>query len=101
MWEQLSTAGERSRATRAPRPGYIPVERPESSNPWGLVPSEVRLLEAVVEVGHYKLAARRLGIAPKTVECYMRDIRRKMEIDHQIVAVVAWDRWSRSQSAGA
>lgn len=100
MWEQLAASGEKSRAPRIPRPGYIPVERPQTDNPWGLAPSEVRLMEAVVQVGHYKKAARLVGLTPKTVECYMRDIRRKMDIDHQIVAVVTWDRWSRSQSAG-
>lgn len=101
MWDQLSTAGERSRTPRAPRPGYIRVERPQADNPWGLAPSEVRLLETLVQVGHYKLAAKQLGLAPKTVECYMRVIRQKMEIEHQLVAVVTWDRWKRGARLAA
>lgn len=65
------------------------------TDPWGLSDKEQKIIAAVVQVGGYKRAARLVGMAPKTVEMYMGFIRKKMGIEHQTPAAVAWDRWAR------
>jgi DNA-binding NarL/FixJ family response regulator len=92
-WSQLLTPTQPVVARRVRNPDPEPRKAPD--NPWCLTPCEKRLMDAIVEVGHYKRAAAMLGLSPKTVECYMRDIRRKMGIEHQIVAAVTWDRFIR------
>jgi DNA-binding CsgD family transcriptional regulator len=67
------------------------------SNPWNLPPQQCAALAASAEHGSSKLVARAMGISPKTVEQHLQQAKLHMGIDHRLKAVVAYDRWARSQ----
>lgn len=65
------------------------------TNPWNLTGRECDTIEAVVKMGSAKLAAREIGVAPKTVEIFMHSVRQKMGVHHTVIAAVAYDRFIR------
>lgn len=65
------------------------------TNPWGLTNRECDTIEAVALVGSDKLAARNMGVAPRTVEIYMHSVRKKMGLPNRVLVVLAWDRFTR------
>lgn len=66
-------------------------------NPWHLTPQQCATLDALAKFGSSKLAGRELAISNKTIEQHIREAKRNMGIEHRVPAVVAWDRWARSQ----
>jgi DNA-binding CsgD family transcriptional regulator len=68
-------------------------------NPWNLTDREQETLTTVSNVGSSKLAARELGLSPRTVEIYLSRARFKMDTTHTITAVVKWTRYVINRSA--
>jgi predicted DNA-binding protein (UPF0251 family) len=67
------------------------------SNPWNLTPALIDAMEAVIEHGSDKLAARAIGVEQNTVCARMSAARQKMGERHRLQAVLAYDRWKRGQ----
>lgn len=71
---------------------------------WALVPSETKVLLAVIETGSNKGAARSLGISPKTVEAHMTAVIQKAGVaGHagRTLVLIAFDRaWRRACTPG-
>lgn len=65
-------------------------------SPWGLTPAQAAVMDALVEHGTNKAAARVLGISDKTIEQHSTNIGRKMR-KHRFRSqrLIAWDRWRR------
>ena len=67
------------------------------SNPWGLTPRQASIVEAVIDHGDYKRAARHLGIAPKTLDNQIGYIKRKMGVTtNRLGHLFTYDRWRRA-----
>jgi FixJ family two-component response regulator len=81
------------------RAGFVCVGIGGCVNPWNLLPSETRMLDALIQHGCDKGVARALGIVPRTVTAGMWRIRGKMNATSRIQAVVLWDRFKRGEHA--
>lgn len=70
-------------------------EAQTNGNPWGLSAGQARVLDALLQHGNGKMAARALGVSPKTVEEQCRQARRKMATARydRLTALLLWDRW--------
>lgn len=65
------------------------------TNPWKLSKAETDFLAALIEDGQVKVAARRLGISHRTAEHHLLNVRRQMEVNRTLLAVLKWDRFVR------
>jgi FixJ family two-component response regulator len=61
---------------------------------WQLSPREAAAMDAVVQLGCQKLAARRLHIEMKTIELHCHNARKKIG-GEGIAPYVKWDRYRR------
>jgi DNA-binding CsgD family transcriptional regulator len=66
-------------------------------NPWNLTEREEQVVAAVAEHRTDKLAARALGISPKTIDHHLRLARARMGADDRHVAVSMWDNFKRGE----
>ena len=64
-------------------------------NPWDLTGREWDSLAAIAVVGSDKLAAKTMGVSPKTIEKHLHSARQKMAVDNRLLAVLHWDRFQR------
>lgn len=95
--------------------GTVPLRRPEHSdrnlprtlhivrkavrhNPWGLTPSEVDVMDALVACDGQKQAADKLGLALRTVEHHASEARRKMGTRGHYQHLLKWQAWRSSGS---
>jgi hypothetical protein len=63
-------------------------------NPWGISPAEARAMDAFIEHGCHKEAARKLGLSVKTIETHCRVARERMfQQGTGIKYLIMWDRW--------
>lgn len=69
-----------------------------TATPWGLTPAQVKALDAVVDCGCDKEAARRLGVTKKTIEAHTHAARKLMQVRNRVLMVLAYDRWKRQGS---
>lgn len=60
----------------------------EAERPMQLTPRERQVIDAVIETGYCTLAAVRLGMSVKTIECHMQRIREKYDVlsNYQLIA---------------
>jgi hypothetical protein len=68
-------------------------------SPWKLTPAEARAMDAIVEMGHQKLAARKLGLSLQTIQNTMTTARQKIGGVGVIAPYISWDRWRRGALA--
>jgi DNA-binding CsgD family transcriptional regulator len=69
-----------------------------------LSPREARVLDALLEHGRDKLIARELGVAPRTVEVYLYNVRNKLRAAGNLegkVSRIALMRWWMDRQAVA
>jgi hypothetical protein len=66
-------------------------------NPWGLSAGMARVMDALLEHGNGKTAARVLGVSVKTVEEQCRQARKRMGTRRfdRTTPLLLWDRWRR------
>lgn len=64
-------------------------------NPWGLSPLIEQALDALIEHGGQKEAARKLGITVKAVMFRTVKAREKMKAPGRIKYLILWDRYRR------
>lgn len=65
-------------------------------SPWGLTETQAKVMDALVEHGTNKAAARALGLTEGTVEQHTTDISRRMrKYRFRVQRLIAWDRWRR------
>lgn len=67
-------------------------------NPWGLTAAQAAVVQATVDQGCNKAAARSLGLSIKTVEAHLTSARNKMRERNRIRMVILWDRWAREEA---
>lgn len=68
---------------------------------WGLTRREEQVLEAVIQLGHGKIAAAELDIAGKTLEIHMARVREKAGMRHIAPLVAAYVTAKLKAEAGA
>lgn len=69
-----------------------------SSNPWGLTPRQVQVMDAMVEHGCRKHVAAALGLGEETVKDHLSRAAKKMPGHRRgVQRFIAWDRWRRGQ----
>ena len=69
-------------------------------NRWKLTDREAQSMDAIVEAGSSKLAAKVMGLSHRTVELYLDRAKKKMQTGHMVTAAVMWDRSQREMSWG-
>jgi DNA-binding CsgD family transcriptional regulator len=69
-------------------------------NPWGLVASEARVMDAVVAHFTQDCVARALGLTRNTVSTHLDAVRTKMECNTTLQAALIWDRYRRGAVLG-
>ena len=67
-------------------------------NPWNLSPLAEQALDAIIEHGGQKEAARQLGIPIKALEMRMEKARQKMGAPGRILDLILWDRYRRGNA---
>lgn len=67
-------------------------------NPWNLSPLAEQALDAIIEHGGQKEAARQLGIPIKALEMRMEKARLKMGAPGRIRYLILWDRYRRGNA---
>jgi DNA-binding CsgD family transcriptional regulator len=65
------------------------------TSPWQLSPREAATMDAMVQHGCQKSAARMLHKSIKTIELHCSNARKKIG-GHGVSPYVQWDRWRRS-----
>jgi FixJ family two-component response regulator len=68
-------------------------------NPWGLTPRQAEAMDAVIETGCHKLAARKLGVEVKTLEGHTQHAREKIGTPGRLTHMLLWDRWRQQTTA--
>lgn len=68
-----------------------------ASNPWNLPPKLTAAIDAVIDHGTHKMAARALGVETQIITDRMTRVRRVMGANSSVVAAIKWDRWKRSE----
>ncbi len=70
-------------------------------NPWNLTPAQAAAFDAVCETGCTKLAARALGVEPKTIQVHLSAGSKKLGAPSgdRLKKFLLWDRFRRAQSA--
>ena len=66
-------------------------------NPWKLAPCEARSMDAMIEHGDFKTAARELGIGHETIKTQIFKAGAKMGQPGRLKKYVMWDRWRRNE----
>ncbi|MEY8688374.1 MAG: hypothetical protein AB9M53_00660 [Leptothrix sp. (in: b-proteobacteria)] len=66
------------------------------TNPWGVTDGEARALDAVIEHGCQKAAARELHLSLRTIEAHLSRARNRMGLDGRIKPLIEWDRFRRA-----
>lgn len=78
------------------------MQHERRNQPWGLTPSEAEVMDAVVEHGSHKGAARALGRSIKTVEAHSCAAGQKIGGQlSRIRRYIEWDRWRRANPSEA
>jgi DNA-binding CsgD family transcriptional regulator len=90
-WDQLIMTPVRIAQTEKGRI-YI---TPGPTRPWGLTPTQIAVLTALVELGSPRAVSERLGKSINTVEEQCRRARQKMGAKSNTEAAVMWDRLQR------
>ena len=62
-------------------------------NPWGLTPSEVKAMDAMIKYGCAKRAGRALNLSPLTIKDYTHSGGRKICPDVRLLRYIAWSNW--------
>lgn len=75
----------------------VDARRGPTVSPWNLRPSEARVLDALVETGRSNLAARKLGIAKRTIESALANARDALGVENSIHAAIKWHDWRKGQ----
>lgn len=68
-------------------------------NPWGLTPSEVRCIDAVIEHSSAKRAAAVLGMHHDTVRTHCNTGGRKIDKDNTYMRYIKWYMWRQGFAA--
>jgi DNA-binding NarL/FixJ family response regulator len=68
-------------------------------NPWGLSGMQCKVIGFVVEGLTAKEIGTEMCISYKTVQTHMERVLEKMGTKRSVLAAVAWDRFTRGQSA--
>lgn len=69
-------------------------------SPWRLTPRQAETMDAMVEHGCYKLAARAMGVDEDTVMQHVWMANKKMGFHvGNLTKYIQWDRWRRSSDA--
>lgn len=71
-------------------------------NPWNLTPQQEATMDAICETGCIKLAARTLGISPKTIEAHVWRATERMGLSGSpghLRKYVLWTEWRTRQKA--
>lgn len=77
------------------------TEACEPANPWGLTVRQAQTLDAMVEHGCPKRAARVLGLSHRTVQNYSEHAAHRMnEGGSRIRCLILWDRWRQTDGKG-
>ena len=63
--------------------------------PWNLTPREFEAVTAFVETGNQKLAARRLGVEPKTINTFISRAVEKSGLANSVLLALSFDRLNR------
>jgi molybdate transport repressor ModE-like protein len=66
-----------------------------TGQPFNLTDRQAEIVDAIVQHGSTKLAARQLGISYRTVEGVMGHIRDKMRAPNRVRTVIEWGRARR------
>jgi DNA-binding NarL/FixJ family response regulator len=81
-----------------PNPIRIPRMRDRGTpTPWHLTKAEQLVLDTLVETGCNRATAAKLKLRTSTVENHVRKCCQRMQVPNRIMAVVAWDRFKRTQ----
>lgn len=73
----------------------------QRTNPWRLSPAVERVLDAVIQTGTNKGAARALSLQTATISDHMKTAKRAINAKgSRLQTVLAWDRWRQQQKAG-
>lgn len=97
IWE-ASCAGSQTDPAELQRAIEVIASQPKTTfNPWKLTNQEVATMNALIQHGKGKTAARAMGISHRTVEVYFCAIRKKMGVSSLVQAAVKWDRHLRGQ----
>ena len=69
-------------------------------NPWGLTEGQTRVMDAFIEAGCAKGAARLLDCSIKNIEHRISTCRQKMKATNRLQFFIQWDRWKRQNDKG-
>lgn len=69
-------------------------------NPWGLTEAQTRVMDAFIEAGRAKGAARLLDCSIKNIEHRISTCRQKMKATNRLHFFIQWDRWKRQNDKG-
>ena len=72
----------------------------QAANPWGLTRGQASAVQAMVDHGCNKAAARSLSLSTKTIEAHLTEARLKMNETNRVRMALKWDRWARSNPSG-
>jgi DNA-binding NarL/FixJ family response regulator len=83
------------------RPGKAPAQkrRIAPANQWGLTYAQCTVLSVLCDVGGNQQAALFLGVSDKAIEAHMAAAKKKMGVTDRVLAILAWDRFTRTQGA--
>jgi DNA-binding CsgD family transcriptional regulator len=63
--------------------------------PWGLSPAEAETLQAIIDTGNQKLAARKRGVSVKTIEAQFGHAMVKSGLEYRVLVLIQFDRRMR------
>lgn len=66
-----------------------------NTNPWGLTDAQAATLDALIEAGSPKKAARLRGCAVSLIESHIRRAMAQIKASTRIKLVIQWDRCRR------
>lgn len=70
-----------------------------TANPWGLTPRQAQTLDAIIEHGSGKGAARALELSLPTVQAYATQAAERMGVPgSRAKYLIMWDRWRRGEA---
>lgn len=76
------------------------ANKQQVKNPWGLTCAEVDVLDEMCVHGVIVQTARRLHIAPCTVQDHLKAAYRKLGVHRMVTACVKFDRWRQGEGKG-
>jgi DNA-binding NarL/FixJ family response regulator len=86
------------------RPAKAPAARKRRiapANPWGFTYGQCAVLSTLCEVGKDNDAALLLGVTNKAIEAHMAAAKKKMGVTDRVLAILAWDRFTRTEGEAA